>query len=67
MTEDVVHDEEPEPVRRCAHEGAEEIDPYRDGQSERSEEHRPGACEDDEERIPGLMGNPHDVRRRDVL
>ena len=59
--------QEPASVRQRAHQGGEKVDAHGGGESERLQQNLPGARQDHEERVARLMGNPQDVRGRNVL
>ena len=65
--QNVVDDEEPEPVRECAHERRKEIDANRGREAEGFEEDLPGAGQQDKERISGRVGDSQDMRGGDVF
>ena len=67
MPQDMVHDEEPECVGRCTHEGTEEVYLHCRGQPERAEEYRPRACQYYKEWVPRWMGYTHNFSSGDVL
>ncbi len=67
VAEHVVDHEEPEGMRPGAHEGAEEVHPHGDRQSQGRQQQGPRLGQHDEEGVPGGMGDAQDVRRGDVL
>ena len=67
VTEDVMHDEEPQSMRRSAHKGAQEVESHRDGETQRGEEDLPRTRQDHEQRITRCVRDPQDVGGGDVL